>query len=205
MSRLRKISDAINLIKQYKEVINLPITKINGGILEIGCGKGQWLTKMAITNPKKQFYGLEKNTTIILKLLRKLHRQNVGINNLHIINDDAKNLSNWFNFIDEIYLHFPDPWPKDRHAKRRLINAQFLQSYANLLKPKGELIFKTDQKKLFDYALMEISKNDKFYIRKQIENLYENKSNSDSALMTEYESKFVSLNKPIFEIVLQKK
>ena len=94
MPRLRKITNASNLISTYDILLKVPHEENSNAILEIGCGKGQWLTQNAIKFPHNQYFGIECDATIILKLLRKLHRQSFIPNNLHIIHDDARNLLN---------------------------------------------------------------------------------------------------------------
>jgi tRNA (guanine-N7-)-methyltransferase len=109
MSRLRKITNAKELIQQYDELLKQPNSKIQHGILEIGCGKGQWLIQNALSNPKIMYYGVEKDETIVLKLLRKINCLDSKPKNLLIICDDANNLINWFDKVEKIYIHFPDP------------------------------------------------------------------------------------------------
>lgn len=204
MSRLRKIPNADALIQEYKELLKNHSQKINKGILEIGCGKGQWLYENAIKNPKKQYYGMEKDKTIVLKLLRKIYRFDIRPNNLHIICDDANNIKNWITKIDTICIHFPDPWPKKRHTEKRLVHRRFLQIYSDLLNDDGQIIFKTDQKNLYDFLLNETNYISSLQIKTNMENIYNNSSLS-SEILTEYETKFVSRNLPIYKIIINKK
>lgn len=123
--------------------------------LEIGMGKGNFIYNMALNNPNINFLGLEKYDSVITKAIKKIDKP---LSNLYIFNYDAKNLSEIFSKeIDTIYLNFSDPWPKKRHAKRRLTSFQFLKEYDKVFKSKGHIILKTDNIDFFSYSIVSLS------------------------------------------------
>ena len=124
--------------------------------LEIGMGKGKFLMQLAEKNPQIHYIGIEKYSSVLVRALEKMEEN--PLENLHFIRMDAENIVNVFEKgeVDQIYLNFSDPWPKDRHAKRRLTSRQFLERYHNILKEEGRVIFKTDNRPLFDFSLEEV-------------------------------------------------
>lgn len=163
--------------------------------LEIGSGKGQFLMELAERNPNINYLGIEKYSSVLLRALEK--RREKELDNLYFIRFDAEYLTSIFteNEIDRIYLNFSDPWPKERHAKRRLTSRQFLDKYDQCLKKDGEVIFKTDNRTLFDFSLEEIEAS-KWSIRNISYDLHKSEYVADN-IMTEYEERFVSEGKPI--------
>ena len=121
--------------------------------IEIGMGKGQFLTKLAELNPNINYIGIEKFTSVLLRASEKL--ETLELTNVRIINVDALMLNEYFaeGEISQIYLNFSDPWPKNAHAKRRLTSNRFLPVYQNILKKDGEIHFKTDNRLLFEFSL----------------------------------------------------
>ena len=128
--------------------------------LEIGMGKGKFLMQLAEKNPQIHYIGIEKYSSVLVRALEKMEEN--PLENLHFIRMDAENIVNVFEKgeVDQIYLNFSDPWPKDRHAKRRLTSRQFLERYHNILKEEGRVIFKTDNRPLFDFSLEEVKEAD---------------------------------------------
>ncbi|ERP31536.1 tRNA (guanosine(46)-N7)-methyltransferase TrmB [Chitinivibrio alkaliphilus] len=124
--------------------------------LEIGSGKGAFLAGMAHRFPHINFLGMERFDSILIRCLEKTLA--LALPNLRFIKMDARNLTDVFapGQIDTIYLNFSDPWHKKRHAKRRLTHTRFLSRYKEVLSPKGELIFKTDNRPLFEFSLLEM-------------------------------------------------
>ncbi|QJR43873.1 tRNA (guanosine(46)-N7)-methyltransferase TrmB [Mycoplasma miroungirhinis] len=123
--------------------------------VEIGMGKGQMISQMALENPHINFIGWEKYSTIALYALKKIQKNNIS--NLKLIVDDATNIEEILaSKVDKIYLTFSDPWPKKRHAKRRLLHRNFLTKFSHVLKPDGIIIFKTDNDFLYNFALEEL-------------------------------------------------
>lgn len=172
--------------------------------LEIGTGKGKFLSELAIKNPDNNYLGIEKFSSV---LIRALHRRStLEIDNLLFLRMEAEEMVSIFgkNEIDGIYLNFSDPWPKDRHAKRRLTSRRFLDRYARVLKPEGTIIFKTDNRDLFDFSIEE-AKLAGWEILNFTYDLHQSKY-VETNIMTEYEEKFVKEGKPIcrMEIVLKR-
>lgn len=121
--------------------------------LEIGCGKGDFVKGMAELNPNVNFIAVEKATDIIVLALEKV--KNAELRNVRFINCDAELLPEYFsdNKFDTIYINFCDPWPKKRHARRRLTSPVFLSMFKKILTDNGSIHFKTDNRDLFDYSL----------------------------------------------------
>ncbi|TRM12991.1 tRNA (guanosine(46)-N7)-methyltransferase TrmB [Lentibacillus cibarius] len=163
--------------------------------LEIGTGKGQFITGMAEKNPEVNFIGIELAKSIIVMAGTKL--KNSGMKNALLIHVDAANLKELFdeNEISSIYLNFSDPWPKKRHAKRRLTFHTFLEQYKHILQPEGEVTLKTDNKGLFEYSLVSFSE---FGLTLKEVNLDLHSEGDQQNVMTEYEEKFAAKGQPIY-------
>jgi tRNA (guanine-N7-)-methyltransferase len=203
--RLRNITGSREAVANDKNVITEP-EKLRGTWnslfangnpihLEIGTGKGQFIMELANRNPDINYIGIEKYSSVLLRALER--RGEAELSNLYFIRFDAEYLNNIFaeDEIDRIYLNFSDPWPKDRHAKRRLTSRNFLSKYDKCLKKDGEIIFKTDNRPLFDFSLEEI-KTAKWKIKNITYDLHNSEYVTDN-IMTEYEERFVSEGKPI--------
>ncbi len=121
--------------------------------LEIGCGKGTFVVESALRNPNKFFVAIEVIPDVIMLAMEKAKALNVQ--NVKFVCFDAAKLDTVFeeNELDELYLNFSDPWPKARHAKRRLTYVAFLETYKKILKNGGKIFFKTDNRPLFDFSL----------------------------------------------------
>ncbi|MBM7542980.1 tRNA (guanosine(46)-N7)-methyltransferase TrmB [Amphibacillus cookii] len=163
--------------------------------LEIGAGKGQFITGMAKQSPNVNFIAIEVVKSIIVSAVQKVVEQESD--NIKLINFDAKDLRDIFSEdeVDCIYLNFSDPWPKNKHEKRRLTYAAFLEQYQHVLKPGGELVLKTDNKGLFEYSLVSFSKFG--LILKEV-TLDLHALNEPTNIMTEYEEKFAAKGQPIY-------
>ena len=204
--RLRNIKNAHDIIGESDYIINNPceykgkfnkIFKNNNDIeIEIGSGKGDFIIEKAKRNPHINFIGIEKYATVLVSLVKKLENQKLP--NLKIINMDALNINEVFDKeISKIYLNFSDPWPKKRHANRRLTSPIFLEKYKSLFKKDYIIEMKTDNQNLFEYSLVSLSEND--YLLKEVTlNLY-NKDLTDN-IPTEYEKKFTSKGMPIYKL-----
>ena len=168
--------------------------------LEIGSGKGQFLALMAVNNPDITFIGIERNVTCAGFTAKKLVERE--IKNAKLVHADAgvvlPAISD--NSVEGLFLNFSDPWPKKRHAKRRLTSNSFLLEYYRILKSGGHLIFKTDNYDLFVYSL-EVIKDSPF---KLIEADYNYDGKADFDALTEYEENFRNLGQPIYRLVLEK-
>lgn len=167
--------------------------------IEIGMGKGQFLTQLAIQNPHINYIGIEKYSSVLIRAIQK--RQEVDIHNLFYIRYEAEYINDIFaeNEIERVYLNFSDPWPKDRHAKRRLTSKEFLARYDKLLVPEGYVIFKTDNRDLFDFSLEQIDLAGWKLLNKTYD--LHHSEYVDGNVMTEYEEKFSSLGNPICRLV----
>ncbi len=204
--RLRNVKGAQDIISQsdyyvldpnkYKNNFKSLFKNDNKIELEIGMGKGDFIINKALTNPDINYIGLEKYPTVLLKAFKKL--KDKKIDNLKIICIDANNINEIFDKeISKIYLNFSDPWPKKKHANRRLTSPIFLDKYSNIFKYDYEIEMKTDNKNLFEYSLVSLSQNG--YILTEVNlDLYSN-LNEDN-IQTEYERKFVSLGLPIYKL-----
>lgn len=168
--------------------------------IEIGMGKGQFIMELARQNLDINYIGIERYTSVLYRALQKMEQD--PLSNLKFICMDAKNLPEIFasGEIDKIYLNFSDPWPKDRHAKRRLTSGAFLSLYHAVLKPEGSIEFKTDNQNLFDYSLEEISYNG-WKIDACTRNLHQDPVMMKHNIMTEYEEKFSSRGNPIYKLI----
>ena len=167
--------------------------------IEIGTGKGGFILGMAQKNPDKYFLGVEINETAAGFCAKKIYEND--IKNVKLINIDVKYLFEHLpqNHFDGIYLNFSDPWPKKRHAKRRLTHPDYLRGYANILKEEGQIIQKTDNRALFDYSL-ECYEEELW----NISSVDYDYKGLDSDVATEYETKFRSLGTPINRAIIVK-
>lgn len=169
--------------------------------IEIGMGKGRFLMDMAQAHPDIQYIGIERYTSVLLRAVQKMDE--LALNNVHFICEDAKNLPDIFakDEIQRIYLNFSDPWPKDRHAKRRLTSHEFLERYDRFLTPEGHLEFKTDNQDLFTFSLEEIENDPKWQLIESTRDLHHNPKMNEGNILTEYEEKFSSLGNPICKLI----
>ena len=123
--------------------------------IEVGMGKGRFIMDMARLHPEINYVGIEMYDSVLLRAVQKMDQTEEDLPNLCFLRVDARELPDIFapGEVDRIYLNFSDPWPKDRHAKRRLTSRQFLERYDRILKPEGHLEFKTDNRDLFVFSL----------------------------------------------------
>ncbi|MGN1374714.1 MAG: tRNA (guanosine(46)-N7)-methyltransferase TrmB [Bacilli bacterium] len=164
--RIRNLANASEIVSNSKYLIENPevyrdkwqsvFKNSNPICLEVGTGKGNFIIDMATKNPCVNFVGLEKYTSVIARALQKC--EDLKLDNLVFINGDALNLDKWFNKeIDTIYLNFSDPWPKMRHAKRRLTSEIFLSLYDKVFKDTCKIVQKTDNSILFESSIISLS------------------------------------------------
>ena len=167
--------------------------------LEVGMGKGKFLLEMAKQNPDINYIGIEKYSSVLVRALEK--REELETDNLLFLRMDAEDIDNYFarEEVNKIYLNFSDPWPKDRHAKRRLTSVQFLERYDHILKKDGSIQFKTDNRLLFDFSLEQI-KEAGWILDECSFDLHANGPAPDN-VMTEYEEKFYLKGNPICRLV----
>ena len=171
--------------------------------IEIGMGKGQFIYAMAQKHPEINFVGIEKYSSVLLRAIQKMEEE--PLDNLIFIRMDAEEITDVFDDkeIDKIYLNFSDPWPKDRHAKRRLESRQFLDRYKKILKDDGFIEFKTDNNDLFDFALEEVEAAGWKMIA-FTRDLHADEKLNEGNIMTEYEAKFSAMGNPINKYIIQK-
>ncbi len=167
--------------------------------IEVGMGKGKFITTLAQNNPEINYIGIEKYSSVLIRAVEK--RRELEIDNLLFIRMDAEDICDVFSEgeVDRIYLNFSDPWPKDRHAKRRLTSRQFMSRYNEILKKDGQVEFKTDNRPLFDFSMEEIPQAG-WQITASSYDLH----HSDMAqgnVMTEYEEKFSAMGNPIHKLI----
>ena len=167
--------------------------------IEVGMGKGQFIIEMAKRNPEINYIGIEKYSSVLVRAVEKL--EDFEQNNLRLIRMDAENIEEVFDKdeVDRIYLNFSDPWPKDRHAKRRLTSTRFLERYNNILTPEGRVMFKTDNKDLFDFSLEQVEEAG-WILESHTYDLHHSEYNEGN-VMTEYEEKFSAKGNPICRLV----
>ncbi|KAF1299085.1 tRNA (guanosine(46)-N7)-methyltransferase TrmB [Enterococcus sp. JM4C] len=165
--------------------------------IEIGTGKGQFLTEMAKIHPEINYIGVEMQLSVVSMALDRLVE--AGITNLQLLHVDGSALTNYFadSEVDQIYLNFSDPWPKKRHEKRRLTFKTFLETDEQILKPAGEIHFKTDNQGLFEYSLASFSQ---YGMSLQKVWLDLHTSDYEGNIMTEYEEKFSSRGQRIYRV-----
>ena len=211
--RLRNIAGSEEVIASSEYVINQPKSQKgrwreywnNGNPLyiEIGMGKGRFLMDMARANPAINYLGIEKYSSVLLRAVQKMELN--PLPNLRFILMDAKEITEVFALeeVDRIYLNFSDPWPKDRHAKRRLPSRQFLGLFDQILKKEGSLEFKTDNRLLFDFAMDEVEPSG-WRIKAATYDLHQDESMNQGNIMTEYEEKFSSLGHPIYKYIIHR-
>ena len=209
--RLRHIPGAEQIIEESPYVIHEPKEKkgtwkeIFGNDhpihIEIGMGKGQFIMELARLNPDINYVGIEMYSSVLLRALQKMEAE--PLPNLKFICEDARLLPDIFEKgeVDHIYLNFSDPWPKDRHAKRRLPSRQFLARFDQILKPEGRLSFKTDNRDLFDFAVEELEPAG-WKAEVITYDLHADEVLCAGNVMTEYEEKFSSKGNPICKYVI---
>lgn len=186
---------------EYKNRWNECYDKVAPLHIEIGMGKGQFLHTLAKQNPNINYVGIERYSSVLLRAIQKMEEDEVS--NLKFICIDAKEITDVFGEgeVDKIYLNFSDPWPKDRHAKRRLPSREFLARYDVILKKDGFLEFKTDNRGLFDFAVEELPEAG-WKAQVITYDLHNDSELSKGNIMTEYEEKFSSLGNPICKYII---
>ena len=167
--------------------------------LEIGTGKGNFIIENAKRYPNINFIGIEKYDSVLVRAIEKLGC--LELDNLMFIRTDAKNIDNIFNKeISKLYLNFSDPWPKDRHEKRRLTSDTFLKRYDNIFVNDKIIEFKTDNRKLFEYSVKSFTDYN-YRINSLSLDLHQDTSDN---IMTEYEEKFSKKGQVIYYIKVSK-
>ncbi|UJW58682.1 tRNA (guanosine(46)-N7)-methyltransferase TrmB [Bacillus sp. A116_S68] len=165
--------------------------------IEVGTGKGRFLTEMAKMYPHINYIGVEKYESVLITAVQRAVEENIP--NVVFLQKDVSDLTDYFSpkELDRVYINFTDPWPKKKHAKRRLTHEYFLTKYRALLNDRGAIHFKTDNQGLFEYSIESMSK-----YGMAIENVSLDLHNSDIVgnVMTEYEEKFSNKGMRIFRL-----
>ncbi len=167
--------------------------------IEIGMGKGKFIIQLAKENPNINYIGVEKFSSVLVRAIEKQTEEQLP--NLFFIRMEAEYIGNVFEKgeVDYIYLNFSDPWPKDRHAKRRLTSVQFLERYKEILADGGGITFKTDNRPLFDFSLEQI--DEAGWVKDNVTFDLHNSPYVEGNVMTEYEQKFSEMGNPICRVV----
>lgn len=173
--------------------------------IEVGMGKGQFITTLAQQNPNINYIGIEKYSSVLVRALEKTDAMEHPPANIRFIRMDAENICTMFtkDEVDRIYLNFSDPWPKDRHAKRRLTSQEYLKRYDKILKKTGRVEFKTDNKDLFQFSLEQVEPA-RWHLDAFTWDLHHNEEMNKGNIMTEYEQKFSSMGNPICKMILSR-
>lgn len=155
--------------------------------VELGTGKGKFISEMAVRLPETYFVGIEAQRDVLFYAAQKVRA--VQVNNVRLLVFDINNLPEIFapGEIDRLYINFCDPWPKARHDKRRLTHSSFLAKYRHVLKPGGQLFFKTDNAPLFAFSLEQFAE---FGLKVDNVSFDLHNSNYEENVRTEYETKF---------------
>ena len=211
--RLRNIQGAKEVIadsrfvvkeaEQYKGKWNTVFEKAQPLHIEVGMGKGRFLMDLARLNPDINYIGIEMYDSVLLRAVQKAEQLEEPPANLCFVRMDARNLPEVFEKgeVSRIYLNFSDPWPKDRHAKRRLTSHEFLERYEKIL-PEGHTVeFKTDNRGLFDFSLEEIRGAEHWELEAFTFDLHADEEMNRGNVMTEYEEKFSSIGNPICKLI----
>lgn len=208
--RLRNVKGASDIInncpyivdnyKDYKGNFNKLFNNSNKIHIEIGMGKGDFIIGMAKKHPNINFIGIEKYDSVIVRAIEKINEDNIP--NLKLIRMDATEIEGaFYKEIDTLYLNFSDPWPKNRHEDRRLTSLKFLKRYDSLFKGDKNIVMKTDNRKLFEFSLIQFSNYD-YKIEEISLDLY--KDDISANVQTEYERKFHELGMPIYKVIVKK-
>lgn len=174
--------------KEYKGVWSKYFKNNNPINIEIGMGKGKFLIELAQNNPNINYIGIEKYDSVLVRAVQTSNE--LELNNLVLLRYDAQNITDLFDHeISLLYLNFSDPWPKDRHAKRRLTSREFLTRYDSIFKGNKKIIMKTDNIDLFEFSLNSLKEHG-YNIDYISYDLHKDKEN---IITTEYEDKFTKM------------
>lgn len=174
--------------KEYKGLWSKYFKNNNPINIEIGMGKGKFLIELAQNNPNINYIGIEKYDSVLVRAVQTSNE--LELNNLVLLRYDAQNITDLFDHeISLLYLNFSDPWPKDRHAKRRLTSREFLTRYDSIFKGNKKIIMKTDNIDLFEFSLNSLKEHG-YNIDYISYDLHKDKEN---IITTEYEDKFTKM------------
>ena len=214
--RLRNIPRAESVLEACKEVVKNPESLCGHWNqefqnerplhIEIGMGKGQFLLTLAAENPQINYVGIERYSSVLLRAVEKfqeLETEGKAPANIRFICMDANDLPTVFApaEVSRIYLNFSDPWPKARHARRRLTSNEFFKLYDKVLTADGTVEFKTDNRPLFDFAVEELEPAG-WQAQVITYDLHNDAALMEGNVMTEYEEKFSSVGNPICKYII---
>ena len=217
--RLRNIPRAESVLSEHDKVVKDEKTyrgnwgqvfgNSNPIHIEIGMGKGQFLLKLAGRNPQINYIGIERYSSVLLRAVEKYEEEaeeEGALQNIRFVCMDARNVEEVFapEEVDKIFLNFSDPWPKARHAKRRLTSTEFLERYEKILAQGGRVEFKTDNTELFNFSLEQV-KEAGWYLEKYTYDLHHQEEMNAGNIMTEYEEKFSLKGNPINKLIARRK
>lgn len=212
MRRRKKPGSAEKLLSYDEYVINHP-QKVKGNWnkvfknsndihVELGTGRGQFITELASRNQEINYIGIEIKEEILLKAVEKANEK--GLYNIRFLWYDINKIEEVFEKeeINSIYINFCDPWPKKRWAKRRLTHRAFLKKYIDILKSHGRINFKTDNEQLFEFSLNEFS-----FLDMKLHDIFLDlhRDSQKDIVTTEYEEKFKSLGMKIYSCIASKR
>lgn len=210
--RMRKKQWAEPFLKEHREIVIENPNEMKGQWrhklnceslhVEIGSGKGDYWCKMADIFKQDGWIGIEKNRSVAAVAVKKA--VSLENKNMLFIALDAQNIDQWFDEeeVNVLHLNFSDPWPKKGNHKRRLSHSNFLKKYEKILSKDGTIVMKTDNKDLFEFSLVEFSKNNWFM---QDISVDFRRNIHDEDAISEYEAKFMALNQPIYRVIFSKK
>lgn len=211
--RLRNVTGSREMIAESEYVIHKPqeykgkwqqvFGNSNPVHIEIGMGKGRFIMELARRNPQVNYVGIEKYSSVLVRGIQKMEQD--PLSNLFFIRMDAEEITSVFDKdeVTRIYLNFSDPWPKDRHAKRRLPSREFLHRYDEILTTDGQIEFKTDNHDLFQFALEELEPAG-WHLEQVTEDLHHDEKMMQGNVMTEYEERFSAMGNPIYKYVIKR-
>ena len=188
------VQDGFALRGRWRETLMPQASELR---LELGCGKGRFTVETARLHPDVLFIAIEKVPDALVVAMERA--MDLGLKNVFFVVGDAALLPDYFapDEVDRVYINFCDPWPSNRHAKRRLTHRDFLNIYRQVLRTGGEIHFKTDNRPLFEFSLLEFPRAG-YALSEVTRNLHEN---GPRGVMTDYEAKFFAQGLPIHRCV----
>ncbi len=173
--------------------------------LEIGTGKGQFLVTLASLHPELNFVGIEMFDSVLVRALQRVDASDPPLANIRFLRMNAENVGAMFapGEVVHLYLNFSDPWPKERHAKRRLTSVRYLERYEKILAPDGQIECKTDNRDLFRFSLEQAEEAGWTLLACTCDLHYDEEMNEGN-VMTEYEERFTREGKPIYKLILSR-
>ena len=179
--------------------------------IEIGMGKGQFILSLSRDNPHINYIGIERYSSVLLRAVEKISPPKSPedprpLDNLRFICMDAAHIESVFSpeEVDRIYLNYSDPWPKARHAHRRLTSREYLERYSHILSTNGQIELKTDNRGLFEFFVRTIRESSVWSLSACTYDLHHDKAMNEGNVMTEYEEKFSSMDNPICKLIARR-